>query len=212
MKGRKYLFSTTPVSGELSASEPCALCQFWGTHLGAVQDCCSTKAGSAQPPDFWPSQFLPNTSALCHGSGHSTSYKAFHFHTFFWGWRLATSCISQTGNVRGSWSRGCSVYKHCRLCWMGTAFTSASLGVLSRWASVIQWSIKTMNVTLLPENRRWGKSWEGHPSAWTVGLETNLLACASCPSNDPLEQGCYCGARLFMLSSLTARLHHFSVK
>lgn len=190
------------------------LCVSFGK-LGAVQNCCSSKAGSVQPPCFWPSQFLQNTSALFHGSGQSPSYKAFHFHTFLWGWRLAASCISQMGNVRGSRSRVCSVYKCCKLCWMGNIFTSASLGVLSRWASDIQSHIKTMYVTLLPdlpENRRWGKSWKGHPSAWAVRLETNLLAGASCPSNDPLEQGYCCGATLFMLSSLPARWHHFSVK
>lgn len=80
--------------------------------------------------------------------------------------------------------------------------------MLSRWAPDIQLNIKTMYVTLLPdltENRRREKSWEGHPSAWAVSLETNLLARASRPSNDPPEQGYYCGATLFTLSSLAAR-------
>lgn len=75
---------------------------------------------------------------------------------------------------------------------MGNVLTFASLGVLSRWDPDIQLSIKTMYVTLvsdLTENSQWEESWEGHPTAWAVNPEISLLACATCPSNDPPRAG-----------------------
>lgn len=214
MKGRKYPLSQPQWVGNHQLQNH-ILCVCFGAPWGSAGLLllqgwlCSASLLLTQSI---PSKCCCSLSWQC---SNSTSYKSFYFHTFLWGWRLAASCISQMGSVRGSWSRACSVYKYCRLCWMGNVFPFASLGVLSRWASDIQWGIRTTYGTLLPdltENRRWGKSWEGYPSAWAVSLETSLLAGASCPSNDPLEQGYCCGATLFMLSSLSARLHHFAVK
>lgn len=212
VKGRKCHLSTSPGEwGSVSVRATCSVPVSGACPLGAVQSSwllqgwlCSTSLLLV-----WP---IPSKYS-CFPSRQWSQPILWSFslpHVFT---RLKiSSCISQMGNVRCSWSSGCPVYNYCKPCWIWNVFTFASLGVLSRWSPDIQLSIKTTYVTLLSdltENSQWEESWEGHPSARAVSPETSLLARIACPSSDPPRAEVLCGAILFMLSSLTARLHHF---